>query len=154
MTVTRIMVPVDYSEHARVTLEYAASLAKGFGAALDVIHVWDRPNYVPDTLVVSQGGQPARTLADLIRDNAESEMRDFLAAAKLPEGVKVTHYLESGEPTSTILEAIEEHKSDLVVMGTHGRTGVRHLLMGSVAEKLVRLSPVPVITVPPARAAE
>jgi len=149
MDITRIIVPVDYSEHARVTLEYAATLAKGFGAALDVIHVWDKPNFVPETTVVSQGGEPAQSLADLIRGNAEREMRDFLAAAKLPEGVTATHHLEAGEPVSAILEAIEHHKSDLVVMGTHGRTGARHLLLGSVAEKLVRLSPVAVITVPP-----
>jgi len=112
--------------------------------------VWDKPNYVPETMLVSQAGEPAKSLADLIRGNAEREMDDFLGAAKLPEGVTVTHHLESGEPASAILAAIEHHKSDLVVMGTHGRRGVRHLLLGSVAEKLVRLSPVPVITVPPA----
>ncbi len=154
MNVTRIVVPVDYSAHARVTLEYAAELAKGFGASLHVIHVWDRPPLVADTMVVSAEGEPARSLVELIGENAEREMREFLAAAKLPEGVTLTHHLESGEPTSTILKAIKEYQADLVVMGTHGRTGVRHLLLGSVAEKLVRLSPVPVITVPAPRPAD
>lgn len=154
MNIARIIVPVDYSGHARVTLEYAAELAEGLGATLDVIHVWDKPNYVPDTMVVSQGGAPEQSLADLIRTNAEREMNDFLATTKLPAGVEVTHHLESGEPASTILKAIEARQVDLVVMGTHGRTGVRHLLLGSVAEKLVRLSPVPVITVPPAARAK
>lgn len=149
MTVSRILVPVDYSENSKAAVAYAGYVAQRLGAALDVIHVWDRPSYVSDTVVVGKPGQPPRSLADMIRENAENEMNEFLQGCAVPEGVAVTHHLESGEPASTILKVAGKSGADLVVVGTHGRTGVRHLLLGSVAEKLVRLAPVPVLTVPP-----
>lgn len=153
MEIKRIVVPVDYSEHAQATLEYAATLAERFGASIDVVHVWDRPSYVPDTAVIGKPGEPERSLADLIRENAEHEMTEFLKRTKLPPGVTVTHHLVSGEPASAVIKLLEHRDADLVILGTHGRAGVKHLLLGSVAEKLVRLSPIPVITVPPERAA-
>jgi nucleotide-binding universal stress UspA family protein len=72
-----------------------------------------------------------------------------LATLELGPDVKLTHALLSGDPTAKLVEALKDGGYDLVVLGTHGRTGLMHLLMGSVAEKLVRLSPVPVLTVPP-----
>ncbi len=149
MDIKRIVVPVDYSDHARATLEYAAMLAARFGASIEIVHVWDRPSYVPDTMVVGKAGEPHKSLVDMIRENAEHEMDEFLKRAKLPADVTVSHHLEAGEPASTIIKVLEERGGDLVVMGTHGRTGVKHLLLGSVAEKLVRLSPIPVLTIPP-----
>ena len=81
-------------------------------------------------------------------------MKDFLATLEFGD-VKLTHELLSGDPTAKLVEELKKGGYDLVVLGTHGRTGLMHLLMGSVAEKLVRLSPVPVLTVPPsARGAE
>ncbi|MEB2311732.1 MAG: universal stress protein [Sorangiineae bacterium] len=154
MDIKRIVVPVDYSDHAKETLRYAGALAARFGARLDVVHVWDRPSYVPETTMVSKPGEPARSLVELIRENAEREMSEFLASAALPESVETATRLESGEPASTIIEYVRKHEADLVVMGTRGRTGVKHLLLGSVAEKLVRLSPVPVLTIPVARGDE
>lgn len=149
MAIARILMPVDYSDASREAVEFAAYLAQHLGAALDVVHVWDRPAYVADTVVVAPGGGKPRSLADMIRENAEIEMKEFLGSCPIPAGVKVTSHLESGEPASTILRVAETAGADLVVVGTHGRTGVRHLLLGSIAEKLVRLSPVPVLTVPP-----
>jgi universal stress protein A len=148
MDIQRILVPVDYSDHSKHALEYAAGLASRFGAKIDVVHVWDRPSYVPDTLIVPKGETMPRSLTDLIREGAEREMDEFLASATLPKDVAVAHHLESGEPASTLIKRFGEHPCDLLVVGTHGRSGVRHLLLGSVAEKLVRLSPVPVLTVP------
>lgn len=152
MNIESIVVPVDYSDYSRRALEVGADLAVRFGAELEVVHVWDRPSYVPDTLVVGRAHETPRSLTDLIRENAEREMDEFLAGTALPKDVAVTHRLESGEPASTLVKHFEQRACDLVVVGTHGRTGVRHLLLGSVAEKLVRLSPVPVLTVPPPRA--
>jgi nucleotide-binding universal stress UspA family protein len=103
---------------------------------------------VADTVVVTPGGGKPRSLADMIRENAELEMKEFLESCQVPPGVPLTSHLESGEPASTILKVAGAQGVDLVIVGTHGRTGVRHLLLGSVAEKLVRLSPVPVLTVP------
>ena len=75
-------------------------------------------------------------------------MNEFLASAQLPGGLEASGRLLPGDPISAILEELKETKPDLVVVGTHGRTGLSHLLMGSVAEKLVRLASVPVVTVP------
>ncbi len=149
MSFSRILVPVDYSDHCRTALDYALFLAKPLGAAVDIVHIWDRPEYVPDMTVVGKEGAPARSLVDMIRENAEAEMTDFLGKVKTPEGVTITHHLESGEPASTILSTAERTGADLVVIGTHGRTGVRYLLLGSIAEKLVRMCTTPVLTVPP-----
>ena len=148
MTVRRILVPVDYSSCSEGALRYAGFVAQRLGAAIDVVHAWDRPSYVPDTLVVGRPGEPERTLGELIQMNADREMTEFLARVTLPEGVKAEHCLVSGEPASAILDRVRADGYELIVIGTHGRTGVRHLLLGSVAEKVIRLSPVPVLTVP------
>ena len=149
MSFSRILVPVDYSDHCRSALDYALFLAGQLGANVDIVHIWDRPEYVPDMTVLGKDGSPSRSLVDMIRDNAEAEMTDFLAKVKVPPGVTLTHYLESGEPASAILTTAQRTGADLVVIGTHGRTGVRYLLLGSIAEKLVRMCSTPVLTVPP-----
>ena len=144
-----ILVPVDYSEHSKASVRYAAELAKNVGATLHVVHVWDRPTYASDAVLVRRPGEEHCSLAELIQRNAENDMKDFLATLEFGD-VKLTHELLSGDPTAKLVEELKKGGYDLVVLGTHGRTGLMHLLMGSVAEKLVRLSPVPVLTVPPA----
>jgi nucleotide-binding universal stress UspA family protein len=148
MAIRSILVPVDYSEGSGAALAFAVELAKTFGAAVDVVHVWDRPTYVPEHVTVHQPTGPSRSLVELIRENAEREMDAFIQTAKLPTDITVRPRLLSGNPASTILAELDAAHHDLLVVGTHGRTGLRHLLLGSVAEKLVRLSPVPVLTVP------
>jgi universal stress protein A len=145
MAIARILVPIDYSEPSRAALEYAGQLAQRLGASLDVVHVWDRPNFVPDNVMV---GDPPRPLATLVAQNAQREMDEFIARATLPQGLAIGCHLISGEPASACLERIKSGGYELVVVGTHGRSGVRHLLLGSIAERLVRLSSVPVLTVP------
>jgi nucleotide-binding universal stress UspA family protein len=145
----RILVPVDYSEHSRASVRAAAELAKPLGATVDIVHVWDRPTYVADGVMVRRQGEEHRSLSDLIRENAETEMNEFLATLELPEGVTVTHRMCSGEPAQRLVEEAKSGGYDLIVVGTHGRAGVLHLLLGSTAERLIRLSPVPVLVVPP-----
>lgn len=150
MAFKRILVPVDYSENSRASLEYAARLAQEAGAALCIVHVWDRPTYVTDALLVGHGPNQ-RPLGDLIRENAERDMKEFLETATVPEGVLWEERLLSGDPASALVKHLEAEPYDLVVVGTHGRSGFAHLLLGSVAERLVRHSPVPVLTVPTRR---
>jgi nucleotide-binding universal stress UspA family protein len=153
-TPRRVLVPVDYSSYSRAALEYAGFLAKAFGAELDVVHVWDRPTYVSEDVVIQDRDGRRSTLTEMIVENAEREMSDFLRQATSEKGSRAVelpkHRLLSGEPVSTLLRELEKGSHDLVVLGTQGRTGLKHLLLGSVAERLVRLSPVPVVTVPPA----
>ncbi len=149
MAYQRILVPVDYSECSRAAVRSALEIAQKFGSSIDIVHVWDRPTYVSDVLMVGGQGQSQKSLVDLIRENAEKDMSEFLATLELPAGVTVSNRLISGEPASTIINELTHGNWDLVVVSTHGRTGLAHLLLGSVTEKLVRLSPVPVLTVPP-----
>jgi universal stress protein A len=148
----RILVPVDYSEHSKASVRFAAEVAVALGSTLDIVHVWDKPTYVSDAVMVRRPGQEHCSLAELIRENAEREMTEFLASLALPPTLPLSHRLLSGEPASTLVSELKKAEHDLVVVGTHGRTGLAHMLLGSVAEKLIRLSPVPVLTCPPKRA--
>ena len=156
--IARVLAPVDYSEGSRRALEYATELAASFRAELDVLHVWERPAYVPEDVVVHAPDVTQRSLTDLIRESAERRMNDFLASvsgARPKEKRQFPpHRLLSGEPASKLIEELEKGEYDLVVLGTHGRTGLSRFLLGSIAEKLVRYSPVPVLTVPPVQSSE
>jgi nucleotide-binding universal stress UspA family protein len=145
--IQRILVPVDYSQGSARALSQATELAQSLEAQLDVVHVWDRPNFVPTETMVELR-QERRSLGELIRENAELEMREFLQTHSADPAAGVPpHRLLSGEPAAALVGELERGEHDLVVVGTHGRTGLKHLLLGSVAEKLVRYSPVPVLTV-------
>ena len=146
MAFKRILVPVDYSEPSRRALELALTLEPG--VEVHAVHVWDRPSYVTDQVVVGHHDGSKRPLSELILENAEREMSEFLASVRVPAGRQLAHRLVSGEPTSAILAEAGKHGYDVIVVGTHGRTGMKRLLLGSVTEKLIRLSPIPVLTVP------
>lgn len=149
--IQKILVPVDYSEHSSASLRYASELARTLHAELDLVHVWDRPTYVADSVMIHDQDGEKRSLAAMIRENAELEMRRFLSRFQQRKDEETRHFpphrLLSGEPASTLVAELERGAHDVVVVGTRGRTGLKHLLLGSVAEKLVRLSPVPVLTI-------
>lgn len=145
MAFKRILVPIDYSEPSRRALALALTLDAD--AEVDVVHAWDRPSFVSDEMVVHKDGV-RHSLSELIRENAEREMSEFLASVKVPSGRRFSHRLLPGEPVSIILAEAAKPGYDLLVVGTHGRTGMTRLLLGSVTEKLIRLSPVPVLSVP------
>lgn len=144
--ITRILVPVDFSSHSERAFRYALRLASRFGASVELIHVVDNPStsgawtaaevYVPNLLEM---------LDSLLR---EAERR--LAALKSAvdrERVSVETHVLTGQPAHTIVEHARTGAFDLIVMGTHGRTGFSHLFVGSVAERVVRTAPCPVLTV-------
>lgn len=150
MSFKKILVAVDYSDCSRVALEYAAELASRFGAELDVVHAWDRPHYTrDDEIIITHSGDEKKTLGDVLRETAEEDMKVFFASCTVPSGVKVTHHVEHGHVVTALIELTKKGAHDLIVTGTHGRTGFRRWVLGSVAERLLRLSPVPVLTVPP-----
>ncbi len=147
MKLERILVPVDYSDCSRAALRFAVGLAEPFGATLDIVHAWDRPSYVGDVMVTSADLISGKSLFKLIEQNAERDLDEFLKSVDLPPGSRHGRLI-AGDPASALLQEVKQGQYDLVVTGTHGRTGLSHLLLGSVAEKLSRLSPVPVLTVP------
>jgi universal stress protein A len=138
--ITRILVPVDFSSHSDRAFRYALRLASRFGASVELIHVFDNPItadvYVPNL---------PEMLNSLIRE-AEKQLTALKSAAA-GEGLSVETHVLTGQPAHTIVEHGRTGRFDLIVMGTHGRTGFSHLFVGSVAERVVRRAPCPVLTV-------
>jgi nucleotide-binding universal stress UspA family protein len=144
-TISRILVPVDFSPCSRAALDYAAFLGKRFGASIDVLHVWGPPRqlWYPWYTV----GPVQDWLSSFERTEAGNEMKSLLWHLENNLDITVRGRLESGDPRSTILSVAAEDHYDLIVMGTHGRTGLSHLLLGSIAEGVVQRAPCPVLTI-------
>ncbi len=142
----RILVPVDFSECSRSALERAAVLAKSFDATIDIIHVWEAPAFIAPEAMVGVAGN-SQTLSQLAREHAERGLKEFVDAAR-EAGIAIGKgIVEQGDAAKVIVEVAERDDYDMIAIGTHGRTGLAHLLLGSVAEKVVRRSPRPVLTV-------
>ena len=146
ISLQRILVPVDFSECSRAALDHAALLAKSFGAKIDLLYVWEAPAFVAPEAMVGAAGT-TQTLSQLAGDQARAAMDEFATKAR-GSGIEVTSTrVEQGDPARTIVEVAERDGYGLIAMGTHGRAGFAHLLLGSVAEKVVRRSTCPVLTV-------
>lgn len=142
--ITRILVPTDFSTTADAALDYAYVLAKQFGASIELLHVLDDP-FVADGMAAEAYISEAPVLRSAMLRDSQERLRH---RATTREGV--THIdteVLFGHGARTIAEYATERGVDLIVMGTHGRTGFAHLLLGSVAERLVRTAPCPVLTV-------
>jgi len=140
-TYKRILCPVDFSNFSKSALEEAASLAQGMGSELCVLHAFQNPAYV---LPLSGYVGPAGDVVTRIRQQLGQEL-EALAERPRSLGLKVQALVLEGVPYSCIVDYAKEWHADLIVMGTHGRTGLSHVLTGSVAERVVRLSPCPVL---------
>ncbi len=142
--IERILVPTDFSDCAAAAADLAARLARQLGAADELVTVVD----TSPLLEVYGDVQYRDERIAYIRDKARQELGAF--ARKHFAGVdRVRQDVRDGNTFLEILQAAKDTGSDLIVMGTYGRTGLAHLLIGSVAEKVVRKSPVPVLTVRP-----
>jgi universal stress protein A len=139
---TNILVPTDFSPASERVLAYARALAERFGASLHLLHVVEDP-----VMAAAWSEAYAFDVAGLqARFREEAERRLTEVAASLT-GVTVTTDVLDGSPARTIAAAAGDKGMDLIVMGTHGRSGLSHLLLGSVAERVVRSAPCPVLTV-------
>lgn len=137
MNAKRILCPIDFSEFGDLALGYASTLAKEAGATLHLVYVDD--SQVPyDVGFAGYVGLPSDSI------QWEQKLRE-----KRPtkEGVPFVHEVLYGYPAEVLVQYARDHEIDLIVMGTHGRTGISRLLMGSVAEQMVREAPCPVLTV-------
>jgi nucleotide-binding universal stress UspA family protein len=140
----RILAPTDFSEHSANALKYAAAFAEKFDCELHLLHVvQDLGVMVPDLVTaappmlpsVDQMSVAARTALDRVAK--ENDLERF----------RLHKHVSQGTPFYEIIRLAREADVDLIVMGTHGRTGLRHVLMGSVCDKVVRKAPCPVLTV-------
>ena len=139
--IKKILAPTDFSESAREAVSYAVELASTFGAQLTLFHAYQTPAYLLPEGSILAG-------SDLIVDIMNRASEALEAAKKELEGkVPVDTLLVEGLPFVQIVTAAQEGGYDLIVMGTHGRTGLRHVLLGSVAERVVRRAECPVLTV-------
>jgi nucleotide-binding universal stress UspA family protein len=140
-SIERILVPHDFSETADAALAMALDLAEKMRARVTILHAYEVPTYVfPESVVATAD------LVGQIRGAAEEALANLKERTQRP-GVQVDTTLRQGVAWSEINQAAKELGSDLVVMGTHGRRGFSRALIGSVAEKVVRTAPCPVLTV-------
>jgi nucleotide-binding universal stress UspA family protein len=137
-----ILAPTDFSETAEWAVAYALDLARRLDASLHLVHVVAYP--------IDVGGWPeayGTTLAGLREELKQDAALRLAKRAKSITGIKVSTDLREGSPARAIVDAARDRKCDLIVMGTHGSGGFTHLLLGSVAERVVRTAPCPVLTV-------
>jgi nucleotide-binding universal stress UspA family protein len=137
----RILLPTDFSDCSARARSYACELAKRFQAEIHLLHV------VAPVVVPAYVGYMPEELAQP-EEGAKRELEEWDDPA-LADATKVVRAVASGTPFVEIVRYAREHELDLIVMGTHGRSGLTHALMGSVAEKVVRKAPCPVLTVRP-----
>jgi len=135
--ISRILIATDFSDQSSKALEWARSLARAFGAKLVLLHVIDIFS-LAETGCLMAGSDPLH----LLREQAQQRM----------DGIKrlmpdVEMLIREASPRPAIVEAAVELGCQMIIMGTHGRSGLAHLLLGSVAEYVVRNSKVPVLTV-------
>ena len=136
-----ILVPTDFGKYSQRALDVAVELSQKFDASLTLLHVYEIPTYAYASM--------SFTPVELLSSVAEAAQQEFDAALVTlrSQSPGAKGILRRGVAWEVILAAIEETRADLVVMGTHGHRGIAHILLGSVAEKIVRLSRVPVLTV-------
>jgi len=136
--IKHILMPTDFGEPAHVALEYAIDLAKKYGAKLTLLHVYGIPTvYYPDDV-----DWPLAQLGKAAQASLDAEV-----AATRTELPSAVGHIEVGDPRDRIIAYAQEAHADLIVIGTHGRRGLAHFLLGSVAEWVLRMATVPVLTV-------
>jgi nucleotide-binding universal stress UspA family protein len=140
-TVDRVLAPVDFSDHSRASLSYAKELAALHDAPLDVIHVVQEAAWP-----AVYGPEVAPLLAPQMLERSYEAIGPFVAETPGPE-VETSVHVAAGYVASEVLRFCEERSADLIVLGTHGLTGIEHFLIGSVTEKILRRASCPVFVV-------
>lgn len=143
----RIVVATDFTEQADLAVAHALSLAQRLDARVQLVHTYVVPMPGPPDL----GGAFIGDLAVRMAADAERSMQDALARHRRP-GVEVSGVVKEGDARDQIIEVAKAFGADLIVIGSHGRRGFKRLVMGSVAEMVVRHAPCPVLVVRPKEA--
>lgn len=140
----RILVPTDFSKHSRNALIYAAAFAEKFGGQLHLLHVvQDLAIFIPDMVTVAPPIAPSlEQMTAAVRSAFDRIVQEHHL-----EKLTVQREVRQGNPFYEIVRYAKEANVDLIVMGTHGHSGLAHMLLGSVTEKVVRKAPCPVLTV-------
>ncbi len=142
--IRRILITTDFSEYAACALDYALSLADAHDADLHILHVVEHKH-----TKAKKGAKQRKASTKTLEENARRKMNKFVAE-RIEPTVAVRPIVLAGHPASEIVRYARSHSIDVIVIATHGRTGLAHAFLGSIAEKVVRYSPVPVLAVKPA----
>jgi len=147
ISLQRILCPVDLSESSRLATAHAAALAAWYESQLTVLHVFSNVPVFDVAPAIGATPMPPVSLKELDRDAVLDALRAFVAPVSDHAKIDV-QLIEGADPRREILDQATKLKADLLVMGTHGRSGFDHLLLGSVTEKIIRKAPCPVLVVP------
>lgn len=141
-TIKKVLVPIDFSDYSKSALKYAVNFAKSFSAEIVLIYVVEPVIYPPDFSM----GQIAMPSINAEWDVRAKEELQKLAISEIPGESVVKTIIKTGKPFVEIIETAKEENVDLIIIATHGHSGVEHILFGSTAEKVVRKAPCPVLT--------
>jgi universal stress protein A len=145
----KVLCPVDMTYEGSGAAEEAASLARALGAELLLVHVMGEPSLTFGDPMLAPGGEVASFALPQLSDDYREEVArrlDQMGAELRATGLPVSTMLLRGAPHEAIVSTADSEHVDMIVMGTHGRRGLSHLLLGSVAERVVRTAKVPVMT--------
>jgi universal stress protein A len=137
--VRNVLVPVDFSENAEAAAKYASDLAQKFGAKLHLLHVIEPASFVNDLTNVPF------TLSDKQLQATAMTDLEALSTRFIDPGVQSSWMVKRGKGYQEIVKTAKELKADMIVISTHGYTGLKHTIMGSTAERVVRHAPCPVL---------
>ena len=143
ITIKKILWPTDFSDFSFYALNYAVSFAKQYKAKLLILHVVDvfihDPAYLgPDV--------PDRSMFDDFEKKAQARLEEVVRK-RIPAGIETEAIVRAGRAFAEIVRAAKEKEADMIVIATHGRTGLSHTMFGSTAEKVVRKAPCPVLSI-------
>ena len=137
-----ILVPIDFSDQADAVIEWATHLAEEHSSKILLLHVY----HLPVEFQQLEGAYLPPDFWSNVKKEAEQQLTTHTQQIRKHD-VEVTPLVREGYPATIIVEEAESQGADLIVIGTHGHTGLKHLLLGSVAERVVQKSPCPVLTV-------
>ena len=140
--IKKILVPIDFSDYSKNALNYAVDFAKLFRSEVTLIYVVEPVIYPPDFSM----GQIAVPSVDIEMDKRAKEELNNLAQKQIPKELKTKIIVKTGKPFIEIIETATDIETDMIIIATHGHSGVEHMLFGSTAEKVVRKAPCPVLT--------
>ena len=141
--IRKILVPVDFSDHSQLALDEAIEFARKFGAEIHLLHCYQ---IYPQAVIAPYGIVVPETLEHDVRMAALKRLSEWRDRA-IASGCKAFEHISAHFPSEAITEMADRLGADLIVMGTRGLTGFKHVLLGSVAERTIRMAKCPVLTV-------
>ncbi len=142
ISVRRILCPIDFSRHADLVVEWAAHLAEEHGSEVTLLHVY----HLPVEFQQLEGAYLPADFWDSMKEEAQRSLARYAKKLKA-RGIEVHECAREGYPAGVIEEEAVQSKADMIVMGSRGLSGLKHLLLGSIAERVVQKAPCPVLTV-------